>query len=321
MNTSASAYRPFQCGLLASILFFVGYTAFGWSGWGTPAAVEQAVGEVSRWCERVQPGLFHEPVNALSNLGFMVAGLWMLWRLGGDVRAGRQGLMFGHSPVALLYAGAAIWLGPGSLLMHGTHTGWGGWADNLSMVMYILIPWLINVGAMGRWTSIRLLTIYTALVIIYGIGRAVYGWGLGINLDFFGLSIAFWVISEVLYRFHSQHFRWISGLVGFAVAGIFGITPLEMWAEPARYWWVVLFWRARAYWLRVRQWVVAIIGPGSSSEWAVTCSRLPFGKRGKPAHPWCNPDSLIQAHGIWHLLSAAATACFFVFLRTERKLT
>ena len=277
MNTSASAYRPFQCGLLASILFFVGYTAFGWSGWGTPAAVEQAVGEVSRWCERVQPGLFHEPVNALSNLGFMVAGLWMLWRLGGDVRAGRQGLMFGHSPVALLYAGAAIWLGPGSLLMHGTHTGWGGWADNLSMVMYILIPWLINVGAMGRWTSIRLLTIYTALVIIYGIGRAVYGWGLGINLDFFGLSIAFWVISAFTPSTSAGYPAWW----GLPWPVFLGSRRLRCGPSPLGIGGWCCF-GCQAYWLRVRQWVVAIIGPGSSSEWAVTCSRLPFGKRVSP---------------------------------------
>jgi hypothetical protein len=319
MNTSANAYRPFQIGLLASGLFFVGYIAFGWQGWGTPAAVEQAVGEVSRWCERVQPGLFHEPVNALSNIGFMVAGLWMLWRLGGDVRVGRQGQMFGFSPVALLYAGAVIWLGPGSLLMHGTHTSWGGWADNLSMVMYILIPWLINVGAMGRWTTARLLGIYATLVIVYGIGRAVNGWGLGINLDFFGLSIAFWVISEVLYRFHSQHLRWISGLVGFVVAGIFGITPFEMWDEPSRFWWVILFCLpgllalkspdARRYY-----WPWFLLGMASY------LLAFAIWQTGKPAHSWCNPDSLVQAHGIWHLLSATATIFFFVFLRTERKL-
>ena len=149
------AFKPLQIGLAVSVLFFVGYIALGWNGWGPVASVEQAVGEVSRWCERVQPGLFYEPVNALSNLGFMVAGFWMLWLLGRDVLAGRTGLMVGHSPVALLYAGAVIWLGPGSLLMHGTHTSWGGWADNLSMVMYILIPWLINVSAMGRWGGRR----------------------------------------------------------------------------------------------------------------------------------------------------------------------
>lgn len=38
---------------------------------------------------------------------------------------------------------------------------------------------------------------------------------------------------------------------------------------------------------------------------------------GRPANPWCRPDSLIQAHGIWHLMSAVAIFCFFVFLRTE----
>jgi hypothetical protein len=27
---------------------------------------------------------------------------------------------------------------------------------------------------------------------------------------------------------------------------------------------------------------------------------------------------VIQAHAIWHLLSALATWCFFMFLRTER---
>ena len=41
--------------------------------------------------------------------------------------------------IAILYASAAVFLGPGSMLMHGTNTLWGGWADNLSMIMYIVI--------------------------------------------------------------------------------------------------------------------------------------------------------------------------------------
>jgi hypothetical protein len=264
-------------------------------------------------------GLFYEPVNALSNLGFMVAGFWMLWLLGRDVLAGRTGLMVGHSPVALLYAGAVIWLGPGSLLMHGTHTSWGGWADNLSMVMYILIPWLINVSAMGRWGGRRLLTVYLGLVVIYGVGRWVNGWGLGINLDFFGLSIAFWVISEVLYRFHSQRLRWLSGFVGFAVAGIFGLTPMVMWADPARYWWVLLFWLPgllsphppsgrRTYWPWFLLGMASYLG--AFAIW----------QTGKAGHPWCQPDSWVQAHGVWHLMTAFATVCFFLCLRSERRI-
>jgi predicted membrane channel-forming protein YqfA (hemolysin III family) len=38
---------------------------------------------------------------------------------------------------------------------------------------------------------------------------------------------------------------------------------------------------------------------------------------GVPDHALCRPDSLIQAHGIWHLLSAVATYCFFLHYRSE----
>ena len=39
---------------------------------------------------------------------------------------------------------------------------------------------------------------------------------------------------------------------------------------------------------------------------------------GMPNHPWCNPDSLLQAHMVWHLLCAVATISFFNFQRTEK---
>jgi len=227
-------------------------------------------------------------------------------------------MMFGLSPIALLYAGAAIWLGPGSLLMHGTHTAWGGWADNLSMVMYILVPWLMNVSGMGRWSTPRLLSIYATLVLVYAVGRAVNGWGLGINLDFFGLSIAFWIISEVLYRFWSQWLRVASGFMGFVVAGVFGITPFEMMAAPERFWWVVLFWLPGL--------LATGPAPGRRSylPWFALgvisyLSAFAIWQTGKPDHALCDPDSLLQAHGVWHLLSAFATFCFFLFLRTEQK--
>jgi hypothetical protein len=187
------------------------------------------------------------------------------------------------------------------------------------MVMYILIPWLINVSAMGRWGGRRLLTVYLGLVVIYGIGRWVNGWGLGINLDFFGLSIAFWVISEVLYRFHSQRLRWLSGFVGFAVAGIFGLTPMVMLADPARYWWVLLFWLPgllsphqpsgrRTYWPWFLLGMASYLG--AFAIW----------QTGKAGHPWCQPDSWVQAHGVWHLMTAFATVCFFLCLRSERRI-
>ena len=85
--------------------------------------------------------------------------------------------------------------------MHGTHTSWGASADNLSMVMYILIPWLFNLSQMGGWSTKKLLTIYGLLVLTYGLGRELLGSRLGINLDLFDISIALWCISELLIDF------------------------------------------------------------------------------------------------------------------------
>ena len=39
---------------------------------------------------------------------------------------------------------------------------------------------------------------------------------------------------------------------------------------------------------------------------------------GVPEHPWCEPDSWLQAHMVWHLLCAVATLSFFNFFRTEK---
>lgn len=302
----------------ASVIFMLLYVAVGSLGWGTPAAGESLPGLASRWCERVSAGLFREPVNALSNLGFMVAGIVMFRVLTRDRPTQSSRNQFhGLTPVAVLYAGATTYLGAGSLLMHGTHTAWGAWADNVGMVGYILVPWLVNVAEMGRWSSRRLFGAYSVLLVIYAIGYALWGDKLGINLDLFELSIALWGVSELLYRFWSPAVRVVSGLLGVAIAAAFGITPGEMVAQPAEYWWVLLFWLPavcsnhqprgrRVYW----PWyfVGVMIFAVAYAIWLT----------GRPGNPWCQPDSLIQAHGTWHLLNAVAILCFFKFLRTER---
>ena len=48
-----------------------------------PGAV---IGEAWRWCERISSSIFREPVNALSNLGFMIVGLTMYWVLSREER-------------------------------------------------------------------------------------------------------------------------------------------------------------------------------------------------------------------------------------------
>ena len=317
----APPWRPPVIALALVALFAVGYWVAGLDGWGTPAANESPIGEPSRWCERVEPGLLREPVNALGNLGFIIAGIAMLAVLGRDLRTGRRrnNEFIGPTSIALLYASATVFLGPGSMLMHGTHTRFGAWMDNVSMVTYILIPWLYNLARLGRWSHRTLFTVYGLLVAVYAAGYWFIAPDLGIGLELFDISIAIWVISEVLYRWWSPAVRWLSGFVGFAVGAVFGVTPDVILASPTEYWWVMLFWvpalvathppsgRRRYlpwYWIGIGSFV------GAYAIWLT----------GKAGTPQCDPDSLIQGHAIWHLLSAVATWSFFEFLRTERPL-
>ena len=102
------------------------------------------------------------------------------------------------------------------------------------------------------------------------------------------------------------------------VPGIFGIFPTEIFADLVNYWWIILFWlpallsnstptKIRTYnpwfFLGMASYIIAFI------IWL----------QGYPDTKFCNPDSFIQPHGIWHLLTAFATWCFFKFYRTERK--
>ena len=299
---------------ISSIFLFVFFTL---SSFGLIQSSEGAglIGEASRWCERVSGGLFREPLNTLSNLGFMVVGLYMFWVICND-RQSSTNPFIGITPISLLYASVVIFLGPGSMLMHGTNTEWGGWADNLSMIMFIILPWLYNIYRMSNWTSKQLLSIYVSIVIIYSIWRWFTDWGLGINFNLFGVSIGLWAISETLYRFWTPSFRFLSGFVGFIVLMLFGTLPNEVFSNFSEYWWVILFWLpgllATNKPLNTRTYKWYFLGMiAYFSAFAIWLT-------GVPDNELCEPDSIIQAHSIWHLLSALATYFFFLHFRDEK---
>ena len=169
MRTRHGPLRIASVGLAA---FAVASVATGVLGWGARAANEQAIGEISRWCERVGAGLLREPVNTLGNIGFVVAGVAMFATLARDIVTNRPrtNRFVGNTPTSLLYAGAAVFLGPGSMVMHGSHTFFGAWIDNVSMVAYILIPWLVNLSALGRWQHATLFRAYAVILVAYAVG-------------------------------------------------------------------------------------------------------------------------------------------------------
>ena len=312
-----AANRFFYFYIALSISFIFLFVFFILSSFGLIQSSEGAslIGEASRWCERVSGGLFREPLNTLSNLGFMIVGLYMFWVICSDKQDSTNPFI-GITPISVLYSSVVIYLGPGSMLMHGTNTEWGGWADNLSMIMFIILPWLYNIYSMSSWTSKQLLSIYISIVIIYSIWRWFTDWGLGINFNLFGVSIGLWAISETLYRFWSPSFRFLSGFVGFIVLLLFGTLPNEVFNNFSEYWWVILFWLPGL--LASKQPVNKRTYKWYFLGMIAYFSAFAIWLTGVPDHNLCKPDSIIQAHSIWHLLSALATYFFFLHFRDEK---
>ena len=159
LTTSYFSYAIYSV-FFTALLFIV----FGANGWGPAAENEQAIGEISRWCERVSGGFFREPSNTLGNLGFVAVGLYMFYKLSDDA-TNNKFPMFGSFKIALLYAAASTFLGPGSMAMHGTHTKIGAWIDNVSMIAYILLLWIYNLKKLTHFLLVMSFLIRTKLQI------------------------------------------------------------------------------------------------------------------------------------------------------------
>ena len=72
-------FYHFYIALIASISFLFLFFTLSALGLIQSTEASNLIGEASRWCERVSGGLFREPVNTLSNLGFMIVGLYIFW--------------------------------------------------------------------------------------------------------------------------------------------------------------------------------------------------------------------------------------------------
>ena len=298
-----------------ALLFII----FGSNGWGPAAQNEQAIGEISRWCERVSTGFFREPVNTLGNLGFVVTGLYMFYKLSKDATTSKGIVMFSSSSLALLYASASTFLGPGSMAMHGTHTKFGAWLDNVSMVMYILILWIYNLKRLSDFTQKTFYYIYLSILIYFAIAYWNFGSGLGIGLDVFEVSIGLWLSTEVLVRFPNIYGRISAGFAVLIIQELFGNRLINVIQNPLDNW-HVLFYFAPAFTpnieknVKVKRFYTPWFWIGFLSFYAAYTIWL----TGVPGDPSCNPDSLIQAHMIWHVLCSFATLCFFNFYRKEQ---
>lgn len=88
-------------------------------------------GKVFRYCERgIDPGLWAEPLNAVSNAGFVIVGGLALARFASGRDANR--------PMGLCLATIVVAIGVGSTLFHTFATQWAQTADTAPIGMFML---------------------------------------------------------------------------------------------------------------------------------------------------------------------------------------
>ena len=84
--------------------------------------------QIDGYCERVDFSFWAEPINAVTNLAFIIAAL-ILWRL----------IRVQEMPLALALTAILAVIGLGSFLFHTFATQWASAADVLPILIFILV--------------------------------------------------------------------------------------------------------------------------------------------------------------------------------------
>ena len=121
---------------------------------------------IDLYCERVAPGLWGEPLNVLSNLGYLVAG-WLLLR---SLRRGP-----GRDRQALTLAALPLAIAAGSVLFHVFSTSWARRFDEAPILAFqLLFVWMYT-RRVVLWPPWAAAVAVVVLALAVGTGRLVHG--------------------------------------------------------------------------------------------------------------------------------------------------
>ncbi len=118
---------------------------------------------IDLYCERTGPEFWSEPVNALTNLAFVAAGLWGVW-------AARKRQADGF---VLLLCWWVVAIGVGSFLFHTFADQLTMWADILPIAGFTLAYTLFNLRRFLGYSWPRSLAIFFAFYIVAGVVTAL----------------------------------------------------------------------------------------------------------------------------------------------------
>ena len=116
---------------------------------------------VDIYCERLGPEFWAEPINAITNLSFIIAGIWAF------IYAKARG---SADPAVVFLAGLAGLVGIGSFLFHTFAVQWAGLADVGSIALFMISGMLIGLRRLFalNWLAAAMGAIIFAAVIFMG---------------------------------------------------------------------------------------------------------------------------------------------------------
>jgi hypothetical protein len=236
---------------------------------------------VYAYCEAFQSGLVRQPWATWSDLGFMCAGLWVLWWLG--FRSPRPEtnpmLSEGVPLLAVTYGALLIFMGPASMLLHASMKSWAGWFDSFSVY-----TWMFFNGSyafMSAWGMREGDARAARIGLVLGIWAALAGG--------FGAVAGFWAN----WRFYAIV---TSGVVwggSELFAGLFGYYV----NSTTRSWW----------------WLI-----GALAALAVAMTLWTLWNPDASGASFCRSVQEFPGHAIFHMLAAGAAVLTFFSFESER---
>ena len=154
---------------------------------------------IDLYCERLGPGLWAEPLNAVTNLSFMVAAI-AIWRL--SVRLGSMSVETG------VLIGLMLAIGAGSGLFHTVATRWAYMLDIIPILLFQLaFLWFYGRRIMGLPVGML------ALMVVIFIACALYARQFPHLMNGSFVYVPALLLLTVLGTYHYLHARKYRGML------------------------------------------------------------------------------------------------------------